>query len=131
MHPRPLLLRSGHSLGLYSPNDAEVEFSEVGMQDAACPARWPPYGQPETSRFLKVDHYMLRVRIKMRSGAYASSRQDTDYAGAGGWSGVHGAAQYQRSGCPDIDARTSPFKSLSHLLGPLGRRRLVRQLQRH
>ena len=26
---------------------------------------------------------MLRVRIKMRSGAYASSRQDTDYAGAG------------------------------------------------
>jgi hypothetical protein len=31
---------------------------------------------------------MLRVRIKMRSGAYASSRQDTDYAGAGGCSGV-------------------------------------------
>ena len=27
---------------------------------------------------------MLRVRIKMRAGAYASSRQDTDYAGAGG-----------------------------------------------
>jgi hypothetical protein len=26
---------------------------------------------------------MLRIRIKMRSGAYASSRQDTDYAGPG------------------------------------------------
>jgi hypothetical protein len=26
---------------------------------------------------------MLRVRIKMRSGAYASSRQDTDYTGGG------------------------------------------------
>jgi hypothetical protein len=48
------------------------------------PARWPPYGRPETSRLLKVDHYMLDVRIKIRLGAYASSRQDTDYAGAGG-----------------------------------------------
>jgi hypothetical protein len=27
---------------------------------------------------------MLRIRIKRRSGAYTSSRQDTDYAGAGG-----------------------------------------------
>ena len=26
---------------------------------------------------------MLRIRIKRPSGAYASSRQDTDYAGAG------------------------------------------------
>jgi hypothetical protein len=26
---------------------------------------------------------MLCIRIKMRSGAYASLRQDTDYAGAG------------------------------------------------
>jgi hypothetical protein len=48
------------------------------------PARWPPYGLPETTRLLKIDHYMLHLRIKMRSGAYASSRQDTDYAGAGG-----------------------------------------------
>jgi hypothetical protein len=31
----------------------------------------------------KVDYYMLRVRIKMRSSAYAASRQDTDYTGAG------------------------------------------------
>jgi hypothetical protein len=27
---------------------------------------------------------MLRVRIKIRSGAYGSSRPDTDYAGGGG-----------------------------------------------
>jgi hypothetical protein len=31
----------------------------------------------------KADHYMLRVHIKRRSGTYASSRQDTDYAGRG------------------------------------------------
>ena len=35
----------------------------------------------------KADHYMLCIRIKMRSemrsGAYASSRQDTDYTGGG------------------------------------------------
>ena len=42
---------------------------------------------------------MLRVRIKMRSGAYASSRQDTDYAGKRGvvrsidpWSVTRGTA---------------------------------------
>jgi hypothetical protein len=52
------------------------------------PARWPPYGRPETSRLLKVNHYMLHVPTKRRSGAYASSRQDTDYAGTGGLSGV-------------------------------------------
>ena len=38
---------------------------------------------PESSRFLKVDHYMLHVRIMMRLGGCASLRQDTDYAGAG------------------------------------------------
>jgi hypothetical protein len=32
-------------------------------------ARWPPYGRPEISRLIKVDHYMLDVRIKMRLGA--------------------------------------------------------------
>jgi hypothetical protein len=47
------------------------------------PARWPPYSRPGTSRLLKVDHYMVHVRIEMRLGAYASSRQDTDYTGAG------------------------------------------------
>jgi hypothetical protein len=32
----------------------------------------------------KADHYVSRAGIKRRSGAYASSRQDTHYAGAGG-----------------------------------------------
>ncbi len=36
------------------------------------PARWPPYGWPETSRLLKVNHYMLQVRIKMRLGKYVT-----------------------------------------------------------
>jgi hypothetical protein len=35
-------------------------------------------------RAQKADHYMLRIRIKRRAGAYLLSRQDTDYAGAGG-----------------------------------------------
>src|SRR5688572_5890610 len=39
--PRPGLLRSGHSLGLYSPNDAEGEFSEVEL---------PLYGVLRSSR---------------------------------------------------------------------------------
>jgi hypothetical protein len=60
----------------------------VNSQKLVCgmphsPARWPPYGRPESSRFLKVDHYMLHVRIMMRLGGCASLRQDTDYAGAG------------------------------------------------
>jgi hypothetical protein len=42
------------------------------------PARWPPYGRSETSRLLKVDHRMLHVRIKMRSGQYAAPRQDAN-----------------------------------------------------
>jgi hypothetical protein len=48
------------------------------------PARWPAYGWSESSRLLKVNHYMLHLHTKRRSGAYASFRQDTDYAGAGG-----------------------------------------------
>jgi hypothetical protein len=40
------------------------------------PARWPPYGRPETSRLLKVDH--LHVCIKMHSGGCASCSQNAD-----------------------------------------------------
>jgi hypothetical protein len=46
------------------------------------PARWPPYGRPESSRLLKINHYTLHLRIMMRLGGYASLRQDTD-AGRG------------------------------------------------
>ena len=49
------------------------------------PARWPPYGRPETSRLLKEDHYIAHLRIKMRLGGCAASSQNTDaYTGAGG-----------------------------------------------
>ena len=72
---------------------------------------------------------MLRTGIQMRSGAYASSRQDTHYTGGGGSQEFMGAVDCTKSGCPDIDARTSRFKSLSHLLGPLGRRVPAPRLQ--
>ena len=48
------------------------------------PARWPPYGWPETSRFLKVDHYMLHVRIFMRLGGSAALSQNNDADTGGG-----------------------------------------------
>ena len=47
------------------------------------PAPWPHHCRPETSPLLNVNHSMLHVRMKMGLGAYESSRQDTDYAGAG------------------------------------------------
>ncbi len=52
---------------------------KVNSQKSVCrllhsPARQTPYGRPENSRLLKADHYMLHVRIKMRLGAYATSR---------------------------------------------------------
>jgi hypothetical protein len=61
---------------------------------------------------------MLRIRIKMRSGAYVSSPQDTDYAGARGGQEFMGAVDYTKSGCPDIDVCTSRFEPLCYLLGP-------------
>jgi hypothetical protein len=42
------------------------------------PARRPPYGRPETPRLLKVNHYMLHLRIMMRSGGCVASSQNTD-----------------------------------------------------
>jgi len=42
------------------------------------PARWPPYGRPETSRLLKVNQDMLHIRTEMRSGQYVAPPQDAD-----------------------------------------------------
>jgi hypothetical protein len=42
------------------------------------PARWPPYGLPETSRLLKVDHYIAHLRIKMRLGGCVALSQNDD-----------------------------------------------------
>jgi hypothetical protein len=78
----------------------------------------------------KADHYILCVRIKLRSGAYATPRQDTDYAGAGGWSGVLGAARYQRYDLPDMDVCTSYFKARGMVLSPSGPRGPTPLLQR-
>ena len=52
------------------------------------PARWPPYGRPETSRLLKVNHYMLHLRIKMRSGGCAAFLSGYRPIRGQGWSGV-------------------------------------------
>jgi hypothetical protein len=48
------------------------------------PARWPPCDRPETSRLLKVDHYMLHLGMKMRSGGCAASSQNDDADTGGG-----------------------------------------------
>jgi hypothetical protein len=48
------------------------------------PARWQPYGRPETSRLLNVNHYMLDVRIKMRLGGCVAFSQNTDTNTGGG-----------------------------------------------
>ena len=42
------------------------------------PARWPPYGRPETSRLLKVNHYVLHLRIMMYLGGCVAFSQNTD-----------------------------------------------------
>jgi hypothetical protein len=47
------------------------------------PTRWPPYGRPETSRPLKVDHYTLHGRTEMRSGKYAAPREDAGRGNGG------------------------------------------------
>jgi hypothetical protein len=49
------------------------------------PARWLLYSLPETSLLLKVDHYMLDVRIFMRTDGCAIFLQNTDTdTGVGG-----------------------------------------------
>jgi hypothetical protein len=67
------------------------------------PARWPPYGRPETSRLLKVDHFMLDVRIIMRLGGCAASSQNADVNTGGGVVRSLGPrVEYRRSGLPGI-----------------------------
>jgi hypothetical protein len=48
------------------------------------PARWPPYRRPEPSRLLKVDHYIVHLRIMMRSGGCVAFSQNTDTDTGGG-----------------------------------------------
>jgi hypothetical protein len=72
-------------LSLYSTECVEGDSQKLVCRMPHSPARWPPYGQPETSRLLKVNHYMLHVRMKMRLGGCAVSSQNTDAdTGVGG-----------------------------------------------
>jgi hypothetical protein len=50
----------------------------------------------------------------MPSGAYASSRQDTDYAGAGGSQVLRPPVHDERYGLPDIDVYTSDLKAVEY-----------------
>jgi hypothetical protein len=60
-----------------------VPLSEVHLQNRVHGPCTPTESAASNTQAQKADHYILCVRIGMRSGAYASSRQDTDYAGAG------------------------------------------------
>jgi len=82
------------------------------------PARWAPYGRPETSRLLKVNHYMLHVRIKMRLGRCVLSRQDTDYTEARVGRSSRPPVHDERYGPPDMDVCIGWHKGRSMGLGP-------------
>jgi hypothetical protein len=61
---------------------------------------------------------MLCVRIKRRSGAYVSSRQDTDYARAGGGQELRSPVHDRRYGLPDTDVGMSRFEGYNTRLSP-------------
>ena len=89
----------------------------MDSQNSVCrmphsPARWLPYGRPETPRLLLVDHYMLHVRIKLHLGGCAASSQNTDaHTGVGGWQELRTPVHYGRSGLPDFGVCTRRFES--------------------
>jgi hypothetical protein len=93
------------------------------------PARWPPCGHSETSRLLKVDHCMLRVRIKMRSGGCVASSQNTDVdTGVGGGQEFRPRVEYRRPGLPDIGVYRRRLKGRCIWAGPQGPRDYVLRL---
>ena len=83
------------------------------------PARWPPYGRPETPRLLKVDHYVLHRRIKMCSCGCAASSQNTDADTEGeGRQEFMGRPNIRGSAGPDLDVGTSRFEGCYLWSGP-------------
>jgi hypothetical protein len=89
----------------------------------------PPYGRPESSRLLKVNHYMLDVRIKVRSGAYASSRQHTDTdTGGQGSQAFRPPVHDERYGLPDLVVCTRRSEGRRIWSGPQGTRDHVLRL---
>jgi hypothetical protein len=64
-----------------------------------------------TSRLLKVDHYMLHVRIMMCLGGCAASSQNADAdTGVGGCQEFITLVHYRRSGLPDIGVCTRRYE---------------------
>jgi hypothetical protein len=61
---------------------------------------------------------MLHVRTEMRSGAYASSCQDTDYAGPGDRQEFGTPVHDERYGLSDIGVCISRFQGRYIWLGP-------------
>jgi hypothetical protein len=83
--------------GLIHPTSDKENSQKSVCKMPHSPARLPPYGRPETSRLLKVDHYMLHVRIMMRLGGCAASSQNTDTeTGVGGCQVLMGMVDYER-----------------------------------
>jgi hypothetical protein len=72
---------------------------------------------------------MLHVRTGMRSGAYASSCQDTDYAGPGDRQEFGTPVHDERYGLSDIGVCISRFQG-RYMVRPWGRRGAFRRLQR-
>jgi hypothetical protein len=120
----------GSARSCIHPSAQKGNLPKVLCRMPHSPARWPPYGRPETSRLLKVDHYMLHVRIKMRLGGCAASSQSTDAKTGGRVAGVHGWGDCRRSGLSDIGVYTSRFEDRNIQLSTLGRREVVHRLQR-
>jgi hypothetical protein len=73
--------RYGPVLALIHPSAEKENSQKLVCRMTHGPARWPPYGRPETSRLLKVDHNVLHVRIKMRLDAWHSLRTPTPIRG--------------------------------------------------
>src|SRR5918997_6557 len=101
---------------VYSPTSWKVNSRKVVCRMVHSPARWPPYGRPETSRLLKVAHYMLHVRTEMRSDQYAAPRQDDDTGE--GYQELRPPAHYQRYGLPDMGVYISRFEGRYICSGP-------------
>jgi hypothetical protein len=95
------------------------------------PARLPPYSLPETFRLLKVDHYMLHLRIMMRLGGCAASSQNTDTdTGGQGSQAFRPPVHDERYGLPDIGVYISRFEDSCIWSGQQGLRGPIRRLER-
>ncbi len=95
----------------YAPECVEGEFSELVCRMPHCPTHCKPNVRPESSRLLKVDHYMVHVGIKLRFGGWTASSQKADAdTGVGGWQEIRPPVRYKRSGCPERGVRRSRFE---------------------